>query len=113
MRDLMRLAAGTAELSAVGQPRGGLVRLRPLRTRTGRGVAVVSAVAVVIAGCASSGTSSTARLVPHPPPSPAPDPSAAAQQGSSSSGAIHFAATVFGLAYNTSAPAQAISANGG
>jgi hypothetical protein len=110
MRDLMRHAVGAADAPALGQRRGGgLVGFRPRRTRTGLAVAVVSAVAVVTAGCANSSASSTAQSSASSPFQPGAASPAAAQQGSSSSGAIHFPAALFGLAHNTSAPAQQLA----
>lgn len=102
MRDLMRHAVGTADAPALGQALCcGLAGLRRRRTRTGLAVAVVSGVAVVIAGCANSSASSPALTSAASP--------AAVQQGSSSSGAIHFPAALFGLAHNTSVPAQQVA----
>jgi len=106
MRDLIHHTAGmgvtpSRTQSACGDP----ARSRLRRAVTGLAITVVSAVAVVSAGCASSSTSSTAQSSAH---SSASSP-AAAQPASSSSGAIHFPATLFGQGHNTSAGAQQLA----
>ena len=99
MQNLIHHTTGTVDTPSPKQPsRGDPARSRPRRAFTGLAVAVVSAVTVASAGCASSSASSPAQSSASSP--------AAAQHTSSSSGAIHFPATLFGVARNTSADAQ-------
>lgn len=102
MRDLIQHAAGAADTPSLKQPPGGgPARPRPRCALTGLAIAVVSAVAVVTAGCASSSASSPAHSSASSP--------AAAQPASSSSGAIHFPSMLFGLPHNTGASAQQVA----
>ena len=110
MRDLIHHAAGTANTTSLKQlPGGAPARPGPRRARTGLAIAVVSAVAVVAAGCASSSTSSPAGSSTSSPAHSSTSSPAAAQPATSSSDAVHFPATLFGLPRNTGAAAQQIA----
>jgi len=92
MRDLISHTARMSAASAPRRPpRGDYARLRPRRTVAFLAVALVPALAVITGGCGNSGTSSAA---PH---------------GSSSSGAIHFPATLFGLRQDTGSGGQHVT----
>ena len=107
IQNLIHHAAGTADSPSLKHlPSGGSVR--PRRARTGLAITVVSAVAVMTAGCASSSTSSPAAAQPTSSSSGAIH-SPAAQPTSSSSGTVHFPATLFGLPQNTGATGQQIA----
>ena len=110
IRDLIHHAAGTADTPSLKQsPGGSPAWRRPRRARTGLAIAVVSAAAVVVAGCASSSTSPSAYSSTSPSARSSTSSPAAAHAASSSSGAIHLPATLFGLPHNTGRTAQQIA----
>src|SRR5215471_4889201 len=101
---------GAADTPSLKQPPGGgPARPRPRCALTGLAIAVVSAVAVVTAGCASSSASSPAHSSASSPAHSSASSPAAAQPASSSSGAIHFPSMLFGLPHNTGASAQQVA----